>query len=133
MKDEEDKFGIILGTLMIIGTLFPYMSFLGVEENLIGTEGSYVIIVGGAITIISGIFFSRIRVGYIIGGAVSLIGMYLAGIYYNAMFSKLSDSDIASDLASLLNPEIGYYVILLSSVVAIIDGIISLIKLLFKR
>lgn len=31
MKDEEDKFGIAFGTLMIIGTLLPYMSFLGVE------------------------------------------------------------------------------------------------------
>ena len=139
MKNEEDKFGIILGTLMIIGTLLPYISFFGVEDNIIGTESGYVVIIGGIITIISGIFFSRIRVGYIIGGIVSLIGMYDAGIYnnaiYNAILSKLSSQygDLASDLASLINSEIGYYVILLSSVVAIIDGAVSLIKCLFKR
>ena len=28
MKNEEDKFGIVLGALMIIGTLLPYISFL---------------------------------------------------------------------------------------------------------
>lgn len=139
MKNEEDKFGIILGTLMIIGTLLPYISFFGVEDNIIGTESGYVVIIGGIITIISGIFFSRIRVGYIIGGIVSLIGMYAAGIYnnaiYNAILSKLSSQygDLASDLASQINSEIGYYVILLSSVVAIIDGAVSLIKCLFKR
>ena len=139
MKNEEDKFGIILGTLMIIGTLLPYISFFGEEDNIIGTESGYVVIIGGIITIISGIFFSRIRVGYIIGGIVSLIGMYDAGIYnnaiYNAILSKLSSQygDLASDLASQINSEIGYYVILLSSVVAIIDGAVSLIKCLFKR
>lgn len=126
MKNEEDKFGMILGALMIIGTFLPYLSFFGVEDNLIGTKSGTIVIVGGAITIISGLFFSRIRVGYIIGGIVSLIGMYEAGVYYSETLKEYSD------LASLINSETGYYVILLSSVVVIIDGVISLIKCWFE-
>lgn len=125
--ENEDMPGIAFGILMIIGTLLPYLSIFGVEESLIGTKSGTIVIVGGAITIISSLFFSRIRVGCVIGGAVSLIGMYEAGIYYNESLSEYSD------LAILIDSEIGYYVILLSSVVAIIDGIISLIKCLFKK
>ena len=125
MKNEEDKFGMILGALMIIGTLLPYLSFFGVEDNLIGTKSGTIVIVGGAITIISGLFFSRIRVGYIVGGIVSLMGMYEAGVYYSETLKEYID------LASLINSETGYYVILLSSVVAIIDGVVSLIKCWF--
>ena len=127
MKNEEDKFGMILGALMIIGTFLPYLSFFGVEDNLIGTKSGTIVIVGGAITIISSLFFSRIRVGYIVGGIVSLIGMYEAGVYYSEALKEYSD------LASLINSETGYYVILLSSVVAIIDGVISLIKCWFEN
>lgn len=120
------SYGMALGALMIIGTLLPYLSFFGVEDNLIGTKSGYVVIVGGAITIISGLFFSRIRAGFIVGGIVSLIGMYEAGVYYSETLKEYID------LASLINKETGYYVILLSSVALIIDGVVSLIKCWFE-
>ena len=111
---------------MIIGTLLPYLSFWGESDNLMGIGNKYgtIVIVGGAITILSGLL--RIGAGYIVGGIVSLVGMYEAGVYYSETLKEYID------LASLINKETGYYVILLSSVALIIDGVASLIKCWFE-
>lgn len=55
MKNKKDKFGMVLGALMIIGTFLPYLSFWGEEDNLIGTKYGTIVIVGGVITIVSGL------------------------------------------------------------------------------
>ena len=89
------------------------------EDNLIGTESGYVVIIGGIITIISGIFFSRIRVGYIVGGIVSLIGINGVRNYFGG-------------LLKLFSKGIGYYVILLSSIIAIVYGVV-LVRRLYKK
>jgi hypothetical protein len=133
MKNEEDEFEnvilphrIALGALMIIGTFLPYLTYWGEEARLLGTKYGTIVIIGGIITIISGLFWSRIRAGFIVGGIVSLVGMYGADAYYSEMLKEYID------LASLINKEIGYYVILLSSVALIIDGVASLIKCWFE-
>lgn len=127
MRKKKDKFGIILGALMIIGTFLPYLTFWGNEARLIGTKYGTIVIVGGIITIISGLLRISIGgVGYVVGGIVSLVGMYGAGVYYSEILSPYID------LSSLINEGIGYYVILLLSIIAIIDGAVS-VKHLFKR
>lgn len=129
MKNEEDKFEnvilphrIALGILMIIGTFLPYLTYWGNEARLIGTKYGAIVIIGGIIIIISGLLGIRIGVVYVVGGIVSLVGMYGADVYYSETLKEYID------LASLINSETGYYVILLSSVVAIIEGVVSLIK-----
>lgn len=133
MKNEEDKFEnvilphrIALGALMIIGTFLPHLTYWGEEARLLGTKYGTIVIIGGIITIISGLFFSRTGAGFIVGGIVSLVGMYGAGVYYSETLKEYID------LASLINKETGYYVILLSSVALIIDGVVSLIKCWFE-
>lgn len=119
MKSKKDKFGISLGALMIIGTLLPYLTFWGESDNLmgIGTKYGTIVIVGGVITILSGLL--RIGVGYIVGGIVSLIGIHSVRTYYGA-------------LLKLFSKGIGYYVILLSSIIAIIYGV-ALVRRLIKK
>ncbi len=114
MRKKKDKFGIILGVLMIIGTFLPYLTFWGEEARLLGTKYGTIVIVSGIITIILGLL--RIRVGYLVGGIVSLIGMYGAGVYYEEILRPYID------LSSLINKGTGYYVILLSSIFTIIAG-----------
>lgn len=133
MKNEEDKFEnvilphrIALGALMIIGTFLPYLTYWENEARLIGTKYGTIVIIGGIITIILGLFWSRIGAGFIVSGIVSLIGMYGADVYYEEILRPYIN------LASLINKEIGYYVILLSSVALIIDGVASLIKCWFE-
>lgn len=59
MKNKKDKFGIVLGALMIIGalmvigTLILYLTFGGEGDSLIGTKYGTIVIAGGIITIIS--------------------------------------------------------------------------------
>ena len=59
MKNKKDKFGIVLvaliiiGALMVIGTLILYLTFGGEGDNLIGTKYGTIVIAGGIITIIS--------------------------------------------------------------------------------
>ncbi len=117
MKKKKDKFGMALGALMIIGTFLPYLTFFGEEDNLIGTKYGTIVIVGGAITVISGLL--RIGAGYVVGGIVSLIGMHGVRTYFGG-------------LLGLFGKGIGYYVILLSSIIAIIYGI-ALVKHLIKK
>ena len=114
MRKKKDKFGIILGVLMIIGTFLPYLTFWGEEARLLGTKYGTIVIVSGIITIILGLL--RIRVGYLVGGIVSLMGMYGADIYYSEVLSPYIDLD------SLINKGTGYYVILFSSIFTIIAG-----------
>lgn len=117
MKNKKDKFGMALGALMIIGTFLPYVTFLGEGESLKGTKYGTIIIVGGVITIISGLL--RIGVGYIVGGIVSLIGINGVRTYFGG-------------LLKLFSKGIGYYVILLSSIIAIIYGVV-LVRRLYKK
>ena len=117
MKNKKDKLGIVLGALMIIGTFLPYVTFLGEGESLKGTKYGTIIIVGGIITIISGLL--RIGVGYVVGGIVSLIGINGVRTYFGG-------------LLELFSKEIGYYVILLSSIIAIIYGVV-LVRRLYKK
>ncbi len=119
MKNKKDKLGMALGALMIIGTFLPYLTFWGEGDSLIGIGTKYgtIVIVGGAITIISGLL--RIGAGYVVGGIVSLIGIHGVRTYYGV-------------LLKLFSKGIGYYVILLSSIIAIIYGV-ALVKHLLKK
>ena len=127
MRKKKDKFGIILGALMIIGTFLPYLTYWGNEARLLGTKYGTIVIIGGIITIISSLLRISIGgVGYLIGGIVSLVGWYGGGVYYSEVLREYIDLD------SLINKGTGYYVILLLSIIAIIDGAVS-VKHLFKR
>ncbi len=59
VRKKKDIFGIILvtlmiiGELMVIGTLLLYLTFVGEGDSLIGTRYGTIVIVGGIITIIS--------------------------------------------------------------------------------
>ena len=112
---------------MIIGTFLPYLTYWGNEARLIGTRYGTIVIIGGIITIISGLL--RIEIGgagYLIGGIVSLAGWYDGGVYYSEALREYSD------LGSLINDGNGSYVILFSSAFAIIAGMVSLIKRFFN-
>ena len=110
MRKKKDKFGIILGVLMIIGTFLPYLTFWGEEARLLGTKYGTIVIIGGIITIISGLLRISIGgVGYLVGGIVSLVGMYGGGVYYSEVLSPYIDLD------SLINKGTGYYVILIKN------------------
>ncbi len=127
MRKKKDIFGIILGALMIIGTFLPYLTYWGNEARLLGTKYGTIVIIGGIITIISSLLRISIGgVGYLIGGIVSLVGWYGGGVYYSEVLREYIDLD------SLINKGTGYYVILLLSIIAIIDGAVS-VKHLFKR
>ena len=102
---------------MIIGTFLPYVTFLGEGDSLIGTKYGTIVIVGGVITIISGLL--RIGAGYIVGGIVPLIGIHGVRTYFGG-------------LLKLFSKGIGYYVILLSSIIAIIYGVV-LVRRLYKK
>ncbi len=117
MKNKRDKIGIALGALMIIGTFLPYITLLGEGESLIGSKYGTIIIVGGVITIISGLL--KIGAGYIVGGIVSLVGMNGFRIYFGG-------------LLKLFSKGIGHHVILLSSIIAIVYGVV-LVKRLYKK
>ncbi len=117
MKNKKDRFGMALGALMIIGTLLPYLTLFGESDNLIGTKYGVIVIVGGVITIISGLL--RIGAGYVVGGIVSLIGMHGVRTYFGG-------------LLGLFGKGMGYYVILLSSIIAVIYGAV-LVKRLLKK
>ena len=112
---------------MIIGTFLPYLTYWGNEARLLGTKYGTIVIIGGIITIISSLLRISIGgVGYLIGGIVSLVGWYGGGVYYSEVLREYIDLD------SLINKGTGYYVILLLSIIAIIDGAVS-VKHLFKR
>ncbi len=118
MRKKKDKFGIILGTLMIIGTFLPYLTYWGNEARLIGTRYGTIVIVGGIITIISGLLRIEVGgVGCLVGGIVSLAGWYGGGVYYSEVLSEYID------IASLINKGTGQYVILLSSFFTILAGL----------
>lgn len=61
VKKKKDIFGIILvtliiiGALMVIGTLILYLTFGGEGDSLIGTKYGTIVIVGIIITNISGL------------------------------------------------------------------------------
>ncbi|MCR5101888.1 MAG: hypothetical protein K6B41_11080 [Butyrivibrio sp.] len=126
-------FGIILGTLMIVGTFLPYMTYGENEVRLIGTSYGTIVIVGGIITIILGIFSSRIRAGYLgyfvsgfgylVSGTVSFLGND-ASIYHSGILKKYIDLD------SLINKEAGFYVILFSSFFTILTGLYAINKII---
>lgn len=123
MRKKKDKFGIILGALMIIGTFLPYLTFWGNEVRLLGTKYGAIVIVGGIITIISSLLRISIGgVGYLVGGIVSLMGMYGGGVYYSEVLSPYRDLD------SLINKGTGCYVILFSSIFTIIAGLYAIYK-----
>lgn len=122
MRKKKDKFGIILGALMIIGTFLPYLTFWGNEARLIGTKYGTIVIIGGIITIISGLLRISIGgVGYLVGGIVSLVGMYGGGVYYSEVLREYIDLD------SLINKGTGSYVILFSSIFTIIAGFFAIL------
>lgn len=126
MKKKKDLFGIILGTLMIVGTFLPYMTYGENEVRLIGTSYGTIAIVGGIITIILGIFSSRIkagRIGYLASGTVSFL-VNDASIYHSGVLKKYIDLD------SLINKEAGYYVILFSSFLTILAGLYAINKII---